>query len=186
MQIKLRQTAEERLKKGTAPITQGLPIGAQALTLLHGLASAPKTAGDALKLLHELQVHQVELDLQYEQAEEERRQLNEDLRKYATLFDQAPFAYVTLDHDGLLLAANRIAADWFVLGEGIECAGRRIEDLLAPECRSAFRDMLTELRVGGGRHSCTVQSRAGGGSAHAAASTGTDGQVLLAFMPLER
>jgi PAS domain-containing protein len=186
MQIKLRQTAEERLKKGTAPITQGLPIGAQALTLLHGLASAPKTAGDALKLLHELQVHQVELDLQYEQAEEERRQLNEDLRKYATLFDQAPFAYVTLDHDGLLLAANRIAADWFVLGEGIECAGRRIEDLLAPECRSAFRDMLTELRVGGGRHSCTVQSRAGGGSAHAAASTGTDGQVLLAFTPLER
>jgi PAS domain-containing protein len=185
MQIQMRQTAEERLKKGTAPVTRGLPIGSQALTLLHGLASAPQTAGDALKLLHELQVHQVELDLQYEQAEQERQQLDEELRKFSALFDQAPFAYVTLDHDGLLLAANRIAADWFALGKGSEWAGRRIEDLLAPECRSAIRVMLTELRGGGGGHSCTVRSRAGGGSARAVASAAPDRQVLLAFMPLE-
>jgi PAS domain-containing protein len=184
MQIKLRQTAEERLKKGTAPITRGLPIGAQALTLLHDLASSPETAGDALKLLHELQVHQVELDLQYEQAEQERHQLDEDLCMYSALFEMAPFAYVTLNRDGLLLAANRIAADWFAPAHGNEWSGRRVEDLLAPECRSAIRDLLTQVRAGGGRHSCTVQAKAGSGSAHAVASVGTDGQVLMAFMPL--
>jgi PAS domain-containing protein len=185
MQIELRQTAEERIQKGTAPVTRGLPIGAQALTLLHGLASAPETAGDALKLLHELQVHQVELDLQYEQTEQDHQQLDEDLRRYVALFDHAPFAYVTVDHDGLLLAANRVAADWFAPDEANESAGHRIEEMLAPECRSAIRDVLAKLRGGAGRQSCMVRSRAGGGSARAVASAAPDGQVLLAFVPSE-
>ena len=78
MNMKLRQSAVERLVKGIAPATRGSSLGTEALTLLHGLASTPQTASDALKLLHELQVHQVELDLQHEQAEQECRQLAED------------------------------------------------------------------------------------------------------------
>ena len=111
MDMKLRRNAEERLEKGTAPFSRGLPAGTQALTLLHGLASTPETATDALKLLHELQVHQVELDLQHEQAEQECRQFAEDLANYTCLFDLAPFAYLSLDPEGLVIAANRIAAD---------------------------------------------------------------------------
>ena len=143
MDMKLRQSAEERLAKGTAPSTRGWPTGMQALTLLHGLASAPETASDALKLLHELQVHQVELDLQHEQNEQDRRQLTEDLADCSALFDLAPFAYLRLYPEGLVIAANRIAADWLApeTGKAEECAGRRIEDLLAPECRAAVRDI---------------------------------------------
>ena len=186
MNIKLRQSAEERLKTGTAPATQGWPAGAQALTLLHGLASEPETASDALKLLHELQVHQVELDLQHEQAEQDHRQLTADLTNYTALFDLAPFAYVTLEPAGLVIAANRIAADWLAAetGQGQEWAGRRIEDLLAPECRAAVRAMLAALRKGEGRQSCAVQSRAGGASAQAVAvATPGGGQLLMAFVP---
>lgn len=186
MNMKLRQSAEERIEKGTAPFTQGWPTGMQALTMLHDLASAPETASEALKLLHELQVHQVELDLQHEQAEQDRRQLNEDLRNHTALFDLAPFAYLTLEPDGLVVAANRIAADWLApeTGEGKEWAGRRIEDLLAPECRAAVRDMLDALSNGEGPQTCAVQSRAGGASAHAVASAMPGGgQVLMAFMP---
>ncbi|MFT7401161.1 MAG: PAS domain-containing protein [Hydrogenophaga sp.] len=112
MDMKLRQSAEERLAKGTAPPTRGAPAGTNALTLLHGLASHPETAGDALKLLHELQMYQVELDLQHEQVEQECRQLAEDLTSCTALFDLAPFAYLSLDAEGLVIAANRIAADW--------------------------------------------------------------------------
>ena len=186
MTIELRKRAEDRLEKGIVPFTQGWPTGAQALTMLHGLASAPETASDALKLLHELQVHQVELDLQHEQAEQNGRQLDEDLRNYTALFDLAPFAYVTLDRDGLLTAANRIAADWLApeTGEGKNWAGRHIEDLLAPECRAPVRDMLAALRKDEGRQTCAVQSRANGGSAHAVASVAPGGKVLMAFTPL--
>ena len=186
MTTKLRQTAEERIETGTAPSTRGWPTGMQALTLLHGLASSPETASDALKLLHELQVHQVELDLQHEQAEQERRELTENLTNYAALFDLAPFAYLTLEPEGLVISANRLAADWLTpgTGEAAAWAGRRIEELLAPECRAAVRDILGVLRSGEGRQTCAVQSRAGGASAHAVAiAMPGGGQVLMAFLP---
>jgi hypothetical protein len=186
MTIQLRQSAEERIEKGTAAFTRGWPTGLQALTLLHGLASAPETASDALKLLHELQVHQVELDLQHEQAEQDRRQLAEDLTNYTALFDLAPFAYLALEPDGLVIVTNRIAGDWLAAetGQGKEWAGRHIEELLAPECRAAVRDMLGALRKGEGRQSCAVRSRAGGASANAVATAmSRGGQVLMAFVP---
>ena len=186
MDMKLRQRAEERLEKGTAPFTRGWPAGTNALTLLHGLASAPATATDALKLLHELQVNQVELDLQREQAEQECRQISKDLTNYTALFDLAPFGYLSLDAEGLVIAANRMAADWLAPGSGEvqECAGRRIEDLLAPESRAAVRGMLAALRKGEGRQTCAVQSRSDGPSTHAVATaTPGGGQVLMAFVP---
>ena len=186
MQFKLRQSAEELIAKGTAPVTRGWTTGTQTIGLLHNLASAPATASEALQLLHELQVHQVELDLQHEQAAQDFQQLTEDLVNYTALFDLAPFAYVTLDHGGHLLAVNRNAADWFAprAGEGNEWAGRRIADLLAPECHSAVADLLAALRKGEGRRTCAVQSRASGANGHAVATSTPDGaQVLMAFVP---
>ena len=186
MDMKLRQSAVERLKKDATALSRGGPAGMEALTLLHGLASVPETASDALKLLHELQVHQVELDLQHEQAEQDRRQLTEDLTDYTALFDLAPFAYLALEPDGLVIATNRLASDWLATDgrQGKEWAGRRIEDLLAPECGAAVRDTLAALRKGEGRQSCVVQSRAGGVSAHAVATATPGGErVLMAFVP---
>ena len=188
MTMKLRESAEERIEKGTAPFTRGAATGMQALTLLHGLASAPETASDALKLLHELQVHQVELDLQHEQVEQDRRQLTEDLTNYTALFDLAPFAYVALEPGGLVITANRLAADWLApeMAQDKEWAGRHIEDLLAPACRASVRNMLAALRKGEGRQTCTVQSRAVGVSANAVATAMPGGgQVLMAFVPAE-
>ncbi len=186
MQNTLRTNAEKMIKQGTAPLTQGWPAGTQALTLLHRLASEPESASDALKLLHELQVHQVELDLQHEQAETDRLQLAKELANYTSLFDLAPFAYLTLEPEGHVIAANRIAADWLTpeTGAGEESAGRRIEDLLAPECRAAVRAMLAALRNGEGRQTFPVQTRAGGAHAQAIARATPDGaQVLVAFFP---
>lgn len=186
MNIKLRQSAEERLVTGTALVTRGWPTGIQALTLLHGLASAPATASDALKLLHELQVHQVGLDLQHEQADQDRQQLTEDLVNSAALFDLAPFAYLRLYPEGVVIAANRVAADWLALaaGDQEDWAGHRIEDLLALECREAVLDMLAALRKGEERQTCAVQARSGGGHLRAVATaTVGGGQVLMAFLP---
>ena len=182
----LRNIAEVRIQEGTAPLTRGWVPGAPALTLLHRLASDPESAGDALKLLHELQVHQVELDLQHEQAEQDRLQFAEDSASYAALFDLAPFAYLSLEPDGRVIAANRIAADWLdpKAGQGQEWAGHPIEDLLAPESRTAVRDLLAALRKGQGCQTCALQSRAGGTSAQAVATAVPGGgPVLMALVP---
>jgi len=186
MNMKLRQGAEERIDSGTAPKTRGWPTGIEALKLLHDLSSSPQNAGDALKFLHELQVHQVELDLQHEQAEEDRLQLAEELSNYTDLFDLAPFAYLTLTPEGRVIAANRIAVDCLAAasGRGKEITGRPIEDLLAPESRAAIKDILAALREGAGRQACAVRFKTGGASLTAVATAPPrSGQVLMALAP---
>lgn len=185
MQKDLRTNAEDRINGGTAPVTRGSPLGTHALALLHRLASAPESASDALKLLHELQVHQVELDLQAEQAESDLRQLIEDQTNYTALFDLAPFAYLVLEPGGVVIATNRIAANWLApgMGQGKDWTGRRIEDLLSPQCRGSVRNIFAALRNGEGSQTCAVQSINGGVSAHAVATATPGGeQVLMAFM----
>jgi len=183
----LRVKAEERLKSGNPPPTRGAFTGAQSLALLHRLASSPASAGDALKLLHELQVHQVELDLQHEQADEDRQQLALEMQSHAMLFDAAPFGYLTLDAEGKVVAANQIASTWL----GVECeppAGRPIQDLVHPQDRPTIHERLLALHSGSGRQTCLLRSKAHGDTVQAVmVTTGAalGAPVLLAFMPVD-
>ena len=67
------------------------------------------------KLVHELQVHQIELEMQ----NEELRQANETaglaLKKYTMLYDFAPMGYFTLNVQGLICDLNFTGAE--LLGE---------------------------------------------------------------------
>ncbi len=189
----LRVKAEERLKGGNPPPSRGAPTGLQSLALLHSLASSPASAGDALKLLHELQVHQVELDLQHEQAEEDQQQLVEALQSYTRLFDAAPFGYLALDADGKVIAANRIAAGWLGV-ESEQSAGRSLANLVHAEDRLGVHELLRSLRNGSGRQKCLLRSKIQGDAVQAVAtvasvevvgSAATGAPVLLAFMPAD-
>jgi len=57
-------------------------------------------------LVHELQVHQIELEMQNEDLREAQEQLGESLAKYSDLYDFAPVGYVTSNREGLILEAN--------------------------------------------------------------------------------
>lgn len=194
MDTKLRQSAEECIRTGSAPSARGGPVGTNALTSLHGLASTPATASDALKLLHELQVHQVEWDLQHEQTEQELRQLREDLAHFTLLFDWAPFAYICLATNGVIIAANQKAAHWLAPepGRARTWAGQRIGDLLTPESRAAVQSILAALcdrqtlSDGQGKdpQTCGVQSQASGIHMQAVVTTTPcASHVLMALMP---
>jgi PAS domain-containing protein len=185
--LQLRVKAEERLKAGNPPPTRGAPTGTQSLALLHHLASSPASAGDALKLLHELQVHQVELDLQHEHAEEDREQLALTIQSCTRLFDAAPFGYLTLEPDGKVIAANHIAAAWLGV-ESEQSVGRLIEDLVHAEDRLAIHELLRSLRDDSGRQKCLLRSKIHSDAVQAvisATSAAIDAPVLLAFMPAD-
>jgi len=157
----LRQHAQQKLNAGIAPSTRGWGVSVEALELLHRLASAPASAADALKLLHELQVHQVELDLQHAQLEAGERELGDGLARYRVLFEQAPVAYFSLDGLGQVEECNHAGAD--LLGVSAEEAcGRPFTAFLSAEGRLRFAGLLAALRGGSRSPSCSVSAGSGG------------------------
>jgi PAS domain S-box-containing protein len=73
---------------------------------------------DAQKLAHELQVHQIELEMQNDELRRTQLGLEEALDRYADLFDFAPVAHLTLEADGEILEANLAAGELLGLERG--------------------------------------------------------------------
>jgi hypothetical protein len=109
----LRQQAEQQLRSGTAQLSNAFTASSDALGVLYRLSSVASTAGDGLKLLHELQIHQVELDLQLEQLQQNERECNHELACYRQFFELAPVGCFILSLDGMITAANAAATDLF-------------------------------------------------------------------------
>ncbi len=87
----LRQQAETRLRKASALETDHL----DTLSL------------DAVRrMVHELRVHQIELEMQNEELRESQLALDTAQARYFELYDLAPVGYCTVSEQGLLTQAN--------------------------------------------------------------------------------
>ena len=153
----LRDKAEAQLQAGTTPTSGPWSMGVDALQLLHRLSSDPNNAQDALKLLHELQVHQVELDLQNEEIAANEQSLVGDLGLYRGLFDFAPIAYCVVDPCGTIVQANLATARLFGIGQ-CELEGQRIDSILKPKNRPLLLDLLQRVSQGGASDSCISET----------------------------
>jgi PAS domain S-box-containing protein len=124
--------------------------------VLFELASEPSTAGSALAVLHELQVHQVELELQDEELRRSRAELEATLRRQTQLYEHAPVAYFTVDNAGALRELNLTGAA--MLGCVREqLLGRTLLSFLAPRSAGDLQAMLMRLTDGVPSASGTLQ-----------------------------
>src|ERR1035437_10957841 len=80
----LRRKAEEQIKKESTSSDQSL------------------SEGDTLKLLHELQVHQIELLMQNAELMEAQKRAEDAINFY----DSAPTGFFTLSKDGTIIRLN--------------------------------------------------------------------------------
>ncbi len=64
---------------------------------------------DAQRLHHELEVHQIELEIQNEELRRAQEELEAERARYFDLYDLAPVGYVTISEKGLILEANLTA-----------------------------------------------------------------------------
>ncbi len=109
----------------------------------------------ALRLVHELQVHQVELELQNDELLETREELLAVLSEYTNLYDFAPIGLLTLDAGGLIRRANLMAGSLLGVYRG-RLTGRSFPRLLDAPSRRRFQDHLAEPDSGSALSTCEL------------------------------
>lgn len=66
---------------------------------------------EMMRLLHELEVHQMELELQHRELEEANKELEKSRQGFQALFEKAPIGYLVTNHEGIIRRANLTASN---------------------------------------------------------------------------
>jgi len=112
-----------------------------------GSAKAIPSEAEARRLVHELQVHQIELELQNESLRATQLEVEAGLRQYTELFDFAPIGYFRLRIDGTISDAN-LAAAALVERERARLHGARFQAFIDEASRGEFAVFLTNVFSG--------------------------------------
>ncbi len=120
----IRKNAEEALKGKTTDLKK----------LSHG---------DAQKLVHELEVHQIELEMQNEELRRAQKELEDARNRYSDLYDFAPIGYFTFDKNGLILQVNLVGAKKLGM-ERANLINKHFSLYIAPDHKDPF---YSHLRV---------------------------------------
>lgn len=89
---------------------------------------------EAIDLIHELQVHQVELEIQNEELRRAQGALEASRDQYLQLYNDAPVGYLTLDAGGIIRHANQTFANMVGLNK-INILDKSFFPFIAPESR---------------------------------------------------
>ncbi len=99
---------------------------------------------EARRLLHELEVHQIELEMQNTELREARYESEVLLEKYTELYDFAPVGYFTFTPDGIIRLANLTGSTMVGVGRA-NLIGRSFAMLLTHVQRAGFRSFLKQV-----------------------------------------
>jgi len=116
-------------------------------------AGVPKSKTDPQRLLHELQVHQIELEMQNAELQEARDRMEAMLEKYTDLYDFAPVGYFSLDEQGRILEVNLTGAA--LLGvERSRLINQPLPRFVTPASQPGFLAFLKRVFAGTGEQVC--------------------------------
>ena len=134
-------------------------------------AGAASPTEDAARLLHELQVSQVELEMQNEQLRSAQAELEAGRALYAELYDFAATGYLSLDRAGAVRMANLSGARLFGV-ERSRLVNRRCSEFVAERDRRAFVQFLEQAFAGQKAEPVRGDARAGRSAARDRAGRG--------------
>jgi PAS domain S-box-containing protein len=111
---------------------------------------------DVRALVHELQVHQIELEMQNEELIRAQTAAQAAADNYTYLFDFAPIGYFVIDSLGLILEVNLAGAALLGLDRH-RVTGQHFEQYLVSDSRAAFDKFWRGLPADEGENVCEVR-----------------------------
>lgn len=122
----LRRRAEESFTPGEELLSQSLDIHA------------------ARAALHELRVHEIELQLQAEELKRANLAADDARDRYFDLYNLAPLSYLTLDHNGTILNAN-LAATVLLNRNHASLIQTKFQQFVSPADQDSFYLLAKQL-----------------------------------------
>ena len=107
---RVKTAAEDSASSKTGGITKNLRQGAEERFAKHPPIPLDKNGSTPEQILHELQVHQIELEMQNEALRESQEALEESRDRFADLYEFAPVGYVILTKNATIDEINLTGA----------------------------------------------------------------------------
>ncbi|MDO8463626.1 MAG: PAS domain S-box protein [Gallionella sp.] len=148
----------KRTDKNTTPLRQ------EAEAQLAHVPQTEALTDPAGELLHELQVHQIELEMQNEQLRQAQTALEESRDRYVDLYEFAPVGYLTLTDTGMISEIN-LTGTTLLKTERNKLLHHRFNPFVAPEHRDRWNRLFVSVLQRDERQSCELSLQRGDGSA---------------------
>lgn len=136
--VSLRQKAEREYKKN--PPDNG----------------SKRNEAETLKMIHELEVHQIELEMQYEELKLAEEKAEKATEKFTTLYDFAPVGYLTLDHDCSIRELN-LSGAIMLQRERSFLVKSNLRQFVTHESLPVFNDFFTKVYETHVKQSCEIR-----------------------------
>jgi len=115
----------------------------------------PVEEADIQRLVHELEVHQIELEMQNEQMVQQQKEMEVTLNTYADLYAFAPVGFFVITQDGTIRNANFTGTE--LLGEGLsDLIRRRFGVFVAAQSRTIFNAFLGKVFTSTKLETCEI------------------------------
>ena len=120
-----------------------------------GVAEPPRNEADTKRILYELEVHQIELEMQNAELQESRDEVESLLETYTDLYDFAPVGYYSVDEQSLILEVNLTGAA--LLGvDRSHLVKRRLLSFATPQSLVILQAFFKKVFTEPGKQVCVV------------------------------
>jgi PAS domain-containing protein len=107
------------------------------------------------ELVHELQVHHIELNMQNEALVSAQEELEKLQQKYYNLYDRAPIGYITVNKDNTICEANLMAGT--LLGcSRAQLIGKKFTEFIQSESQDAYYLHYRRVFLSDGQQICDL------------------------------
>ncbi|MDD2899289.1 MAG: ATP-binding protein [Desulfuromonadaceae bacterium] len=172
------------------PLTSAAALHVRAeerLAAKASVVSLPENRISAERIVHELEVHQIELEMQNTELREARFEVETALEKYTDLYEFAPVGYLTLDRNGAISAMNLAAANLLRIMRSL-LIGRQFGELVTEESTPTYNAFIESVFTSQRSETCEIEIVDNAGLPRnlqvAAAASASGGECHLALIDI--